>query len=88
MGERKKKIELKVRLSRENLDFLERYAAARHLTAAKIIDLSLSRLREEEAAEAPTASRRQPTTASLGQRVTPRGGGGMRRRTPEHRPLA
>ncbi len=49
MAERKQKTELKVRLSRENLDFLERYAAARHLTAAKIIDLSLSRLREEEA---------------------------------------
>ncbi len=39
MSEPKKQTELKVRLSRENLDFLEHYAAARHLTAAKIIDL-------------------------------------------------
>ncbi len=51
------KTELKVRLSRENLDFLERYAAARHLTAAKIIELSLSRLRiEEEKSPAGSAS--------------------------------
>lgn len=45
MATPRNKAELKVRLSRENLDFLERYAAAKHLTAAKIIDLSLSRLR-------------------------------------------
>ena len=57
MAESRKKSELKVRLSRENLDFLERYSAARHLTAAKIIDLSLSRLREEEGAEDSAGSR-------------------------------
>ncbi len=51
MSERRRKGELRVRLSLENLDFLERYAAARHLTAAKIIDQSLNRLREAEAAE-------------------------------------
>ncbi len=50
------KVELKVRLSRENLDFLERYAAARHLTAAKIIELSLRRLREEETERTPAGS--------------------------------
>ncbi len=42
------KAELKVRLSSENLDFVEQYAAARRLTAAKVIDLSLSHLREKE----------------------------------------
>ncbi len=50
------KTELRVRLSRQNLAFLEHYAAARHLTAAKIIDLSLSRLRESEDAEEAVAS--------------------------------
>ncbi len=48
MGELRRQAEIRVRLSQENLDFLERCAAARHLTAAKVIDLSLNRLREEE----------------------------------------
>ncbi len=62
MAERRKRAELRARVSRDNLDFLERYAAARHLTAAKIIDLSLSRLRAEESVE-QTAESARPSPA-------------------------
>ncbi len=62
------KAELKVRLSRENLDFLERYAAARHLTAAKIIELSLSRLRDEEVEKLAAG----PASASVSQEARAR----------------
>lgn len=40
--------ELRVRLSPANLEFLERFAATRHLTAANVIELSLKLLREGE----------------------------------------
>ncbi len=62
MAEPMEKTELKIRLSRENLDFLERYAAARHLTAAKIIELSLRRLRDEEAEKALAESESIPVS--------------------------
>ncbi len=66
MAERRKNAELRVRVSRDNLDFLKRYAAARHLTAAKIVDLCVSRRREEESVEHSAESAR-PSPAVSGE---------------------
>ncbi len=61
--------EVRVRLSRANVEFLKHYASARHLTAAKVIELSLNRLRAEEAAGDAEASKGAPGAVSAQARA-------------------